>query len=243
MKDRRVWGEDLGEILGVIGGMGPIATVDFLRHFYSFSTVAEERDYSRVFADINPLIPSRTRHILFQGIDFVPEVLLSARRLQNLGATFIALPCNSAQYKLEEIKKFVEIPVLSIFNSVKWELPKSTKRVLVLGGPVTFTKDTYKVPLEEAGRDYIKPSRSLQAQVEDVIYSVKKSTLRADQIASLRHGIIQEVKGSHIDCLVLACTELNRSLVAMQSDIFIIDSNEAYAKASVMFSQGRHDVS
>ena len=235
--------EDLAEILGVIGGMGPIATVDFLRHFYSFSTVAEERDYSRVFADINPHLPSRTRHILYQGIDFVPAVVLSARRLQHLGATFLALPCNSEQYKLQEIQKNIEIPVLSIFNSVKLELTTSTKRVMVLGGPVTFTKDTYKLPLEEAGRDYIKPSQALQAQVEDVIYSVKKSTLQADQIASLRHGIIKEVKGSHFDCLVLACTELTRSLVSMQSDIVVIDSNEAYAKASVLFSQGRYDIS
>jgi aspartate racemase len=159
--------------IGVVGGMGPLATIEFLRHLVKSVSVENESDFPRIVSDINPNIPSRTRHVLFEGQDFVPAIADSAKNLQRLGAQFIVVPCNSAQYKLDKMRSSIELPVLSIFESVVNDLDARSMNVMVLGGPVTFQRESYREPIEKSGRSYFSPASRLQEMVEEIIYSTK----------------------------------------------------------------------
>ena len=130
-------------VLGVVGGMGPLATLQFIDNIYKLSKVANESDHLRIIADINPQIPSRTRNILYGGEDFVPHIQASANKLESLGANFIAIPCNSAQYRFDNIQEKVKIPIINIFEAVIGDIDVLSNRVLVLGGPVTNKKKTF----------------------------------------------------------------------------------------------------
>ena len=93
------------KILGILGGMGPYATLDFIKHIYdNTSDISVDSDHIRVVTDINVKLPSRTRAILFNEQSPVDGMVSSIKKLSELGASVIAVPCNSAHYFYNSVK-------------------------------------------------------------------------------------------------------------------------------------------
>ena len=222
--------------IGVVGGMGPLATIEFLRHLVKSVSVENESDFPRIVSDINPNIPSRTRHVLFEGQDFVPAIADSAKNLQRLGAQFIVVPCNSAQYKLDKMRSSIELPVLSIFESVVNDLDARSMNVMVLGGPVTFQRESYREPIEKSGRSYFSPASRLQEMVEEIIYSTKIGKPAEEKIELLNKLIDTEREHNQFDTLALACTELSEQMIRERAGVVVLDSSLCYARAAARFS-------
>ena len=219
--------------LGVVGGMGPIATVKFLENIYASEKVDNEVDHVRIVADINPRIPSRTRSILWDGEDFVPHIVESAEKLSRAGANLISIPCNSAQQKLDQIQANLPIPIVSIFDSVAAKLPPKAEKVLVLGGPVTFQKRTYLSHIERTGRTYVSPTLVLQETVERIIYASKIAATEKQDVEEIRGILESGYSSGAFDCIVLACTELATLNLSAFEHLPILDSSLAYAEYSL----------
>lgn len=231
-----------GKSLGILGGMGPLASAEFLMTLLNHFHVDQDRLYPRIILDSNTTIPSRSRAFLYGEASPVPGMIASCSALEGYGVDYIAIPCNSAQAWLGELQSQISTPILNIREiTTKALLNKfpCCDRAVVLGGPVTYGLDTYKVYLEQEDVEYIKINADEQKEVEDIIYSCKKNIER--QILNVMYSKVllgfERKYGS--DCVkILGCTELGL-LSSSFVNMSIIDSMSEYASfASKLLSCG-----
>ena len=91
--------------IGVLGGMGPEATVEIFERIVNGTPAKTDQDHLRMIIDNNPGIPDRTAAILKKGPDPLPALIRSAQVLQQAGADFLVIPCNTAHYWLPKLRK------------------------------------------------------------------------------------------------------------------------------------------
>ena len=103
--------------IGILGGMGPLATADLFQKIVLLTKADTDRDHIRVYIDSNANIPDRTAAILCGGEDPVPEMASALRHLEACGADCIIMPCNTAHYFLPRLQAMTEIPFLSILTA------------------------------------------------------------------------------------------------------------------------------
>ena len=104
----------MSKTIGILGGMGPLATADLFRKITCLTKADCDNDHIRVYIDSNARIPDRTAAILSGGTNPVPEMTSALRHLEACGADCIIMPCNTAHYFLPQLQAKTEIPFLSM---------------------------------------------------------------------------------------------------------------------------------
>lgn len=105
---------DNKKIIGILGGMGPEATVDLFHWIVRLTPAEEDSDHLHILIDNNPHVPSRIKAIMENGESPLPMLVKMAQGLKDLGADFLIIPCNTASYYIDALREKVQIPVLSI---------------------------------------------------------------------------------------------------------------------------------
>ncbi|MCH4886888.1 amino acid racemase [Acidaminobacter sp. JC074] len=109
-------------ILGIIGGMGPEATVSFYRRIIALTEVTCDQDHYRVIIDSNPKIPDRTSSILKGTQSPLPALIDTAKNLEKLGVVTAGIPCITAHYYIDELRKHTSIDIVSAIEAVDYKL-------------------------------------------------------------------------------------------------------------------------
>ena len=121
-------------VIGIIGGMGPEATVELMRRVIRRTPARDDSDHLRLLVDCNPKVPSRIAFLLEGGsVDPAPILIEMAKGLQRQGATVLAIACNTAHAFAEPIREAVDIPLVDIL-----EVSFAKLGGLVSTGPVVF---------------------------------------------------------------------------------------------------------
>ena len=102
------------QILGVVGGVGPSATVDFLDKIIRNTPASRDQDHIRMIVDHDPTIPDRTAYLLGEGPDPTASLEAACKRLEAYGAGLIAIPCNTAHAFIEPIQRDLSIPIINM---------------------------------------------------------------------------------------------------------------------------------
>ena len=104
-------------VVGIIGGMGPEATVDLMRRVIAKTPVRDDQDHVHLIVESNPKIPSRIAHLIEgSGPDPTPELIRIAVNLQRAGADALAIACNTAHAYADAIRHAVSIPLLDMVS-------------------------------------------------------------------------------------------------------------------------------
>lgn len=104
---------------GIIGGMGPEATIDLMQRIITNTNAIDDVDHIRCIVDNNPKVPSRIKAILEKGVENPgPAMAEMAKRLEEWGADFLVIPCNTAHYYYEYVASAVSIPVVHLIDLV-----------------------------------------------------------------------------------------------------------------------------
>jgi len=194
----------MSRIVGVIGGMGPEATVDFLRRIVAATPARDDADHIRVLIDNNPKIPSRLAALVDgTGEDPLPVLIAMAQGLERQGADFLTMPCNTAHYYLPRIAQAVSIPFLDMVALSITRL--SDKRIGMLASPAVQKVGLYAARLERAGHVAVFPDADGEAKLLDVIRAVKANALTAQH----RRDYAQVAGALDADAYLIACTELS----------------------------------
>src|SRR5215475_13736513 len=101
-------------MLGVLGGMGPMATVDFYRRLLPYTNVRTDQEHLPVIIWADPSVPDRSAALTGTGADPTAWLVKGARALQSVGATVLAMPCNTAHAFLPAIQAAVTVPLLNM---------------------------------------------------------------------------------------------------------------------------------
>ncbi len=195
--------------VGILGGMGPLATADFFKKIVQMTVAGTDQDHLRVLMDDNPQIPDRTAFILGEGVDPTREMVRSALKLEYMGADFIAMPCNTAHRFHGAIQGFLNIPVLNMVDLtgayIKKNWPRK-KKALLLATKGTYRAGIYNFALESRGIELIVPGAKSQEELMQWIYNVKKDGTLPDKEIVL-DLLKTQTRGESMP-IILGCTEL-----------------------------------
>ena len=222
------------KVVGILGGMGPFATVEFFRQILSCTPAKKDWEHLRILIDNNAKIPSRTRAVLYEEDSPAPMMIESINMLSSAGADFVAVPCNSAHYFYDEVAPFISIPWLNMIDITAKKVLEIGKRPLILGGYITVEKRLYSRHLPEA----VYPAEPWDTFVTEVIEEIKL-TSKLSPLAKQQFRELIDKYRNEIDSVMLACTEL--SIVYKNKSIYgipLVDSGLEYAKEVVKHAKG-----
>lgn len=222
----------MGEkIAGIIGGMGPEATVDLMRRIIRLTPADDDIDHVRCIVDNNPKVPSRIKAIIEGcGEDPAPAMADMARRLETWGADFLAIPCNTAHYYWDTVQAAVDIPVINLIDLVVCavkERCRHCKKAGVLASTAVLMTGLYEKRLGEEGIDTVYPATGDQKALLAVIKAVKAGDCSSD-IAGKFRAICQGIQSRGVDALIIACTELS-VITGRDMGCHVVDAAEVLA--------------
>ncbi len=222
--------------LGVLGGMGPLATAYFMKITVDMTKADKDQEHIPMIVFNNTLIPDRTEYILDNNNpNPVPLLQDDAKKLEKLGADVIAMPCNTAHMFFEEIQKRVDIPVLHIVKeTVKYIATRDNncKKIGILATKGTLKSGVYQDFCNQYNLEAVLPNKAVSDMLMDIIYNKIKKGKKVSIGEFL--SIIDDMRESGCDAVILGCTELS----VIKSDLNlkrydIIDSLEVLAKRSI----------
>lgn len=223
--------------IGILGGMGPLATADLYRKIVLMTGASCDNDHIRVYIDSNASIPDRTAAILHGGEDPVPYMTDSLKKLVSCGADCLIMPCNTAHYFLPRLQPLTEVPFLSMLEAaakaVAGRFPG--KRAAILATDGTVQSGLYQAALEKEGVPYLLPDEEEQAAVMRVIYEGVKAGKPPEAYKVDWERVIGGVSGRGAEVFVLGCTELPLAAQDAGLDAPYVDPTAELAAAAIRF--------
>ncbi len=215
--------------VGVIGGLGPAATLDFHARLLQFTEAASDQDHLRLIIDSNPHVPDRNRALAGTGESPGPHLAATAAGLERAGADVIVMACNAAHAWQDEIEAAISVPFLSIIDAVVQEaLQHAPQRVGLLAADATIAADLYGRAFARHGVLAVHPD---QARFMQLLYRIKSGDTGAEVQAGMR-ALADSL--AEIDVLIAACTEV--PIVLKDYHLPYIDSSAALARAVLKFA-------
>lgn len=214
--------------------MGPAATATFLRQVVEETPARRDRDHLHVVVESNPRIPDRIEAILGDGPSPAPDLRRGARRLEEQGATVLAIPSNTPHYFHGDVDDAVGVPVLHIadatVDAATSRIPGATG-VGLLATTATVEAGIYRRRLRDHGLGLLTPGDDEQIRVADAIKAVKSG----EEAAPRR--VFQDVAATLVDrgadAVIAGCTEVPVVLPADEANHPLVDSSRALARAAV----------
>lgn len=221
-------------MLGVLGGMGPLATVDFMQKVIALSKAGSDQEHIPMMVRNVPQIPDRTAALLHGGEDpfnALHEGLLS---LQQTGAECIVIPCNTAHYWFNQLNEVSRVPMISILDCVSDAIDKrGVKRIGLMATNATVESGIYKQRIEQDGGQCFTPNKEGQETLMRGIYDIKAG--RVKEGGRRLEEIFNELISDGAQAVILGCTEIPVGLaeVARQKPSWCIDATALLAEACV----------
>ena len=223
--------------IGILGGMGPLATADLYKKIILSTAADSDRDHIRVYIDGNSAIPDRTAAILRGGADPVPEMLSALRSLEKCGADCVIMPCNTAQYFLPRLQAETALPILDMraITAAVCAERYPGKRACLLGTKGTLAARIYDAALEEAGVDFLTPDETGRDELMRLIYGVVKASRPLEPERENWNRLLSGLAGRGAAYFILACTELPILADALDHPGPFVDPTLELAKAAIRF--------
>lgn len=224
--------------LGILGGMGPMATADFILKFVAMTPANRDQEHIPYILVNLPQIPDRTQSILGKGPTPLPMLLKGVEQLLKLEVGLIAIPCNTAHHWYDEIAAYSPVPVLDMPKISVERVPHGAK-VMVLATAGTICSGFFQTYLESKGITFELPApRTQQSLVDQCIESVKAGDSQAAGV--ILRALLTEASRRGVTHAILACTELPIALKHVgPTTIRVVDTTEELARAAVAYAVAR----
>ena len=220
-------------ILGILGGLGPMATVYFYEMIISHTKAEKDQDHIDIVINSRATTPDRTAYIMGKSSENPLRIMVEdSKRLKEYGVTLLAIPCNTALYFYDMLTDAIDIPFLNIMDETASYLEsKGIKKAGVMATEGTVISKTYHRYLEAHGIECVVPDEEHQKLITEVIYDNIKMGKPADMEKFMKAANYLLENGA--EKLILGCTEL--SLVKKQEclDTRFVDSLEVLAKKAI----------
>ena len=223
--------------IGILGGMGPLATADLYRMIVESTRADCDNDHIRVYIDSNAANPDRTAAILRGGTDPVPEMLSALRNLEKCGADCVIMPCNTAHYFLPRLQAETALPILDMpaIAAARCAELFPGKRACILATKGTLESGVYARALEREGVAFMTPEEAERDELMRLIYDVVKAS---KPIAPERENwrlLLERLRERGAAYFILGCTELPILSGILGEPGPFVDPSMELAKAAIRF--------
>ena len=225
--------------LGVIGGLGPIATAHFMELIIRMTEAQTDQEHLDMIIYNRPSIPDRTSYILDQSKpNPLPEMIRVGNTLARQGAKLIAIPCMTAHYFHRELTRYIEAPIVHAIHETAVHLKKhGITRAGIMATDGTIRSKLFQQELEKHGITPVIPGEKGQKCVMSVIYD----DIKANRPAGMDKFDLaaRDLREAGAQAIILGCTEL--SLVKRDYPIGAgyLDAMEVLARRCVLECGGR----
>ena len=219
-------------VVGILGGMGPEATILLQQRLLASVTARDDGDHLPLLIDMNPQVPSRIAHILEgAGTDPAPVLAEMARRLEAAGATALGMPCNTAHHYATQIAAAVSIPFLNMVElSVARAAGGSVQngRVGFLASPAVRKARVFDAALARAGLTAIWPEDD-----DRMLGAIRliKSAGPVGDAQDILAGAARELVTKGAALIFVACSEFSLLAGSLSVPVPVIDTVDVLVDA------------
>ena len=227
--------------VGVLGGMGPQATVDFMHEVIARTPASGDQDHLRLLVDSNPRVPDRQAAI--RGDDTAVRVALRemATGLELQGADFLVMPCNTAHAFVADAVAVVGIPFISIIDDppeAATEAAGETRRAGLLATDACLISGVYQQAAAVADLELVTPADSAQAECMQLIRAVKGGDTGAD-VRKAMLALARSLVEDGVAAIIAGCTEIPLVLEDDVDGVRLISSTDVLAQKTVDYGLRR----
>lgn len=225
-------------VVGILGGMGPAATVDLMQRMIRLCPGKSDQDGMRMLVDNNPLVPDRNKAIANTGPSPGPILAAMAQGLETQGADFLVMACNTAHAFEASIRDAVRVPFISMIDeTVAAASAVRPKRIALLAAAGCLDAQLYQRAFEAQGIETIVPEGEVRQSFMRLLYEIKAGdtgpSVRRNMKTLARH--LSELGG---EVVIAGCTEVPLVLGQEDLDEPFIDSTQQLARAAVDIAYG-----
>jgi aspartate racemase len=235
--------------LGVVGGVGPAATVDFMAKLVRNTPATRDQDHIKVIVEQNPQIPDRTDALVGNGADPTLALYAACKTLEEGGADLIAIPCNTAHAFVERIQPGLGVPIVNMLTCTADYLRETfpgLHEVGVLATSGTLASRVYEQALDARGFAQIAPAAPAQARLMNAIYGPRgaKAGYTSGECSDDLAAAVDDLVAQGVQVIVLACTELplllRDAVLACPGGrvLRVVDPTEVLARRCVAYALG-----
>ena len=229
-------------LIGVLGGMGPLATVDFMQKVIEATPAEPDQDHVPLIVYCVPQIPDRVGAACAGTDEPLPAMLAGVRTLEQAGVEAIAIACNTAHAWYDQLAASTRVRVIHMAQAVIDATSQNTKPVAVMATIGTLNAGIYQTYFEKAGWLAFVPKKPDQDMILDAIAAVKRGEI--ERARASFDVAAASLLSSGADRLLLACTELPVAAKGSIHEDRCLDATVCLAQACVAFSRnvGSKDV-
>jgi len=236
--------------LGVVGGVGPAATVDFLQKVVRNTPAARDQEHIKVIVEQNPQIPDRTDYLTGFGVDPTLALYATCKKLEDGGADLIAIPCNTAHAFIAPIESRLRVPIVNMMNVTADYLRTAfptVDRIGLLATDGTIASGVYRTALEARGMTQVLPPLAMQARVTNAIYGARgvKAGFTSGECADDIIAAVESLLLQQVEVILLACTELPllfpdaATVTRKGRTAHLVDPTDVLARCCVEHTRGK----
>jgi len=218
---------------GIIGGMGPQATVDLFQKVVLNTKSNSDNNHIHIVIDNNVDIPDRTKSILNNSNLPLKYMSESAKKLESIGADFLAMPCNTAHYFYDQLQETVNVPIINMIEeTAKYLKNRGEKDLLLLATTGTIKTGIYQKIFNKFDLNIITPNEEFQKEVMSSIYDFVKKGEKYNK-EKIFKKYLDEILEKNIDNIILGCTELPILFNENNFEYKVVDPTLILAKAII----------
>lgn len=223
--------------VGVLGGMGPDATVDFMRKVLAATPASSDQDHVHMLIDHNPHVPDRTQAILARGGDAGSVLAHMAKQLQQTGADLIVMPCNTAHAFQPDIEAVLDVPFVSIIDETVAACA-AFEAVGLLATRGCLASGIYDTALAAAGVRAVMPDDAETKAFMELTARIKAGDSGPDVGASMLQ-LANALVSRGAQAVIAGCTEIPLVLGQSMLDVPLVSSTDILAEATVAYALGK----
>ena len=226
--------------VGVLGGMGPDATVDFMSKVIAATPAEKDQDHLHLLVDHNPGVPNRQAAILQGGEDPGPALAAMAGRLEAAGADFLVIPCNTAYVFQDSILAAVSIPLVSIIDVTIAEVGRRAPGATSVGVLATdgcLRAGVYQDALEARGLSPVLPDATEVRALMKLINGIKGGNGDATTPTKMR-ALAEALCDRGAQAVIAGCTEIPLVLEPRMVRVPLVSSTDVLAEHTVTLARG-----
>ncbi|WP_166703419.1 aspartate/glutamate racemase family protein [Bacillus albus] len=213
-------------MIGILAGMGPKSTGPFVdtvvAECQTIYGAKHDMDFPHMMIYSCPTPFYMDRPIDHEAMK--KAIIEGAQKLESTGASFIAMPCNTAHLYFEELQQSLSIPILNIVDETLKAIPETAKRVALLATEATVQAGIYQDGIAKRNIEYIHHEK-WQESINQIISCIKGGEI--EKARELWNALVLQLR-EEVDTAIIACTDLN---VVAREDF--VDSAQCLAEAVV----------
>ncbi len=226
---------------GVMGGMGPDATVDFMSKVIAMTDSGRDQDHVHLIVDQDPTVPNRQAAIDSGNDDVTPRLTAMAQRLEIAGADFLVMVCNTAHVFLEGVRANTGLPFISIVDESIAEIDRQSASASAVGVMATdgcLDTNIYQDAIRASGRTAVLPDEAGITELMRLIHAIKAGDRGLDisrGMESVASGLVE----NGADVIIGGCTEIPIVFEGENFAVPVISSTNVLASRTLALAKGQ----